>query len=625
MPRSRNPDLDENSAGTRVTSENTTGNGVAPQITSTIGVPEPPPEVIEATGGAGAVTVLNPNAPINRLSEGGITFAYPDLVYSQFIDIDQQIEVTDDTSPNSLVLQIPYHPISQYTNEYIQSYARMHSRYNGDIIFRAQIIGNATFSGTLMWFWWPTKYPKQVVSMADAMKYSYKSQSIQLNSVEELVHKDARQYLYFRSMDEFDIETRPHLVLMVHTSIQSPLKSGIKIRIRIGSRLASASPADRMKMASPFIFANPLPLPSSGTPGGDDVNGKFFPNLLPHYRTRVFRMLTDGNTTAPYSLVDSERHGYNFSLHSSIPGVTGRDGHAISTDSNFLYRKTAVLSSPSGDTNSIVYVLHQLPPSVVTNISAAPAFATMTTENSDKTVEDVPFIKNHIKVYATRTIAPNLLVDTGIYLQRQTTCYTNYGKVVVVLLQIKRGEIPDFENMGFPNISGGTPMMYPHTDVLGPTNFTNNLSKLPTTWVSVKLSDEEPSVVNSLTDIAPSQFTDVATLELFKDLTKSLVEDQVLQFDLVDGEARTRVATLRYIPGRQEFVLNPSEASGRYKLYAGDLNNLVFANFGVQPAAAAFPLTDTSAWLARVPASQLTVSQLFRTNKLNLFTANPTE
>lgn len=621
MVRSRNPDLDENSAGTRVTAENTTGNGVAPQITSTIGVPEPPPEVIEATGGAGAVTVLNPNGPVNRLSEGGIVFAYPDLVYSQFIDIDQQIEVTDDTSPNSLVLQIPYHPISQYTNEYIKSYARMHSRYNGDIIFRAQIIGNATFSGTLMWFWWPTKYPKQVVSMADAMKYSYKSQSIQLNSVEELVHKDARQYLYFRSMDEFDIETRPHLVLMVHTSIQSPLKSGIKIRIRIGSRLASASPADRMKMATPFIFANPIPIPSSGNPAGDDVNGKFFPNLLPHYRTSNFRMLTDGNTTAPYSLVDTNRHGYNFSLRSGIPGVTGRDGHDLGDQTNFLYRRTPV-ESGAVDKNNIVYVIHQLPPSVVANISAAPAFATMTTEGADKAVEDVAFIKNHVKAYATRTIAPNLLIDKGIYLARQTTCYTNYGKIVVVLLNIVRGEVADFENMGFPNISGGTTMLYPHSDVLGPTNFTNNLVKLPTTWVTVKISDEEPSIVNSLTDIAPSQFTDVSTLELFKDLTNGLVEDQVLQFDLVDGEARTRVATLRYIPGRQEFVLNPTEATGRYKLFAGDINNLVFANFGVQPSAAAFPLTDTSSWLARVPSSPITVTQNFLANRQNLITTN---
>lgn len=616
MVRTRNPDLDENSAGTHVTAENTTGNGVAPQITSTIGVPEPAPEVIEATGGAGAVTILNPNGPVNRLSEGGIVFAYPDLVYSQFIDIDQQIEVTDDTSPNSLVLQIPYHPISQYTNDYIKSYARMHSRYNGDIIFRAQIIGNATFSGTLMWFWWPTKYPKQVVSMADAMKYSYKSQSIQLNSVEELIHKDARQYLYYRSMDEFDVESRPHLVLMVHTSIQSPLKSGIKIRIRLGSRLASASPADRMKMATPFIFANPVPIPMSGNPGGDDVNGKFFPSLLPHYRTSAYRMFTDGNTTASYSLVNSERHGYNFSLRSSIPGVSGRDGHDLPDSANFLYRRTPVKSGTI-DTNCLVYVIHQLPPDVVTTISAAPAFATMTTDGADQAVSDVPFIKNHVKTYATRTIAPNLAVDTGIYLTRQTTCYTNRGKIMVVLITIQRGEVKDFENLGFPDISGGTTMLYPHSDVLGPTNYTNSLSKLPTTWVTVKLSDEEPSIVNSVTDIAPSLFTDVSTLELFKDLTVGLVEDQVLQFDLVDGEARTRVATLRYIPGRQEFVMNPSEPSGRYKLYAGDINNLVFANFGVQPSAAAFPITDTSAWLSRTPASEMTVAHQFLRNTMN--------
>lgn len=617
----RNPDLDENSAGTRITASNTTGNGVAPQITSTIGVPEPPPEVIEATGGSGAVTVLNPNAPVNRLSEGGIVFAYPDLVYSQFIDIDQQIEVTDDTSPNSLVLQIPYHPISQYTNEFIQSYARMHGRYNGDLIFRAQIIGNATFSGTLMWFWWPRKYPSSVVKMADAMKYSYKSQSIQLNSVEELVLHDARQYLYYRDMDEFDVDSRPHMVLMVHTSIQSPLKEGVKIRIRIGSRLASASPADRMKMVTPFIFANPLPLASSGGAGEGNINGKKIPEVLPHYRTSHYRMVLDGNTTAQYSLVNSQRYGTNFTFNCGIPGVSGRDGRDVTPPdtNNWLYRRTPVESGTT-DKNCLVYVIHQLPPSVVLNIAAAPAFATMTTPGADQAVQDVSFIKNHIKVYAVRSIAPNLAIDTGLTLARQTTCYTNYGKIVVVLVNVDRSEISDYENLGFPNIGGGTNMMYPHSDILGPTNFTNNLNKLPGNWVALKFSDEEPSIVNSNTDIAPSLFTDVSTLEYFKDLTANLVEDQVLQFDLVDGEAKIRVATLRYIPGRQEFVINPID-SNKYKLYAGDINNLVFANYGIQPAAASFPVTDTTTWLGRTPSSSLVTSNGFISNKMNLMTA----
>lgn len=601
MNRNRNPDLAENSAGARVTSENTTGNGIAPQITSTIGVPEPPPEVVEATGAAGAVTVLNPNAPVNRLSEGGIVFAYPDLVYSQFIDIDQQIEVTDDTSPGSVVLQIPYHPISQYTNQFIQSYARMHGRYNGDLIFRAQIIGNTTFSGTLMWYWWPRRYPSAIASMADAMKYSYKSQSIQFNSVEELLLHDARQYLYYRDMDELDIDSRPHLVLIVHTTIMSPLREGIKVRIRIGSRLASASMADRAKMATPFIFANPLPIPASGTPGADFINGRSLPEIFPHLSTTTYRMMIDGNTTGTYNLFDNLGHARKYSLETQINGLLA-PVDTISYQKNFITMHT---TSEDGK-YYFVYSAHQFDPTLVSNIARDGTFFSMTNANVLSVTADAAFIKSHTSVYATRSLSTSLNIMDGVTLVQQTTCYTSAGKITLFVVEIKNGT----PYPGFTNIAGGTQMLLPHSNVLGPTNYTDNLVKLPGNWVSLKFTDEEPSVVASNTDIAPTSFNDPAVLSYFIKLSDRTTEDQILQFDLVDSVARIRVATVRFVPGRKEFVINPSDAV-KYRQYAGDLSNLLFANFGVQPAAAAFPLTDTTNWLSRFPSSSLTTIRNF--------------
>ena len=105
---SRNPDLNENEADAAMPISNTLGRSAAPQPTSVIGTPEPPPQVIEATGGAGAVAILNPFGPVNRLNEGAILFNIVDLIYSQWIDIDQQIEVTDSTPPGTVVIQIPY-------------------------------------------------------------------------------------------------------------------------------------------------------------------------------------------------------------------------------------------------------------------------------------------------------------------------------------------------------------------------------------------------------------------------------------------------------------------------------------------------------------------------------------
>lgn len=211
---SRNPDQNENSAEAAIPVGVNNAGGIAPQASSTIGVPAPPPETIEAVGCSQAYTCLNPFGPVDRMSEGAIVFDLPQLVYGQYLDIDQQFEITDDMSPGSVILQIPYHPISDYTNPYIKLYSKFHSRYNGDILFRMQLIGNATYSGTLMWFWYPTRYPSSIVTFAEAQKYEYKTQSVVMPSVEAFIHRDARQYGNYRDMRDGDIADRPHLSLI---------------------------------------------------------------------------------------------------------------------------------------------------------------------------------------------------------------------------------------------------------------------------------------------------------------------------------------------------------------------------------------------------------------------------
>ena len=175
---SNNPDLDRNVGETLSPITNTNAGGLAPQATTTMGVPEPPPQTISATGAVGPVVRLNPYGPDNRLDQGAITFSYPDLIYDQFMEVQQQFEISDDTEPGTVLLQIPYDPLSEYMNPFIRNYARMHGRYNGDLLIRCFMIGNATYSGTLMWFWYPTKYPKRIADLYEAQKYSYKTQSV---------------------------------------------------------------------------------------------------------------------------------------------------------------------------------------------------------------------------------------------------------------------------------------------------------------------------------------------------------------------------------------------------------------------------------------------------------------
>lgn len=613
MPR--NPDLDENSAGTSIATSNTTGNGVAPQATSVVGAPEPPPQVIETTGGTGAVTVLNPFGPVNRLSEGGITFAYPDLIYSQFIDTDSQIEVTDDTSPGTLILQIPYDPTSQWVNEYIRSYARMHNRYNGDIIYRAQIIGNATFSGTFCWFWWPTEYPNKIVRMADAHKYAYKTQSIQLNSVEELILKDARQYLYYRDINEQDVRFRPHLCLMVHTSVISPLRQGIKVRIRIGSRLAANTPPDLAKMCIPFQFADPVPIANVPTPGADQLNGRSLATVFPHIRTKPFHLTMDGTTTFQYNLLDSLGYGVDFTLNMPVPCLTG--GVFPDANSRRLVATNFEVNWVSADKLRVVTIVHQFSPELESKIANDTNFIDICKGDDWLTkVSTMAPLKNALKIHVIRENAARLEVykhdNFEIILVKQLAIMSEFGKIYVFAYEnvVPSNSLTYAAMGGIPNVAGGKRAVLPHSDVLGNVTYTNELISLPSTWVSLKLNLEEPTVVTDNENIAPTLFTDIPIITYFQDLSKNVIQDQVLQFDLVDSESQTRVCSLRYLPTRKEFVINPMDTV-KYRQFAGEARNLIIANYGVVPTASSFPLTDTSNWLTRFPKTLLTTMAYF--------------
>lgn len=614
MPR--NPDLDENSAGANVATSNTTGNGVAPQATSVVGAPEPPPQVIETTGGAGAVTVLNPFGPVNRLSEGGITFAYPDLIYSQFIDTDSQIEVTDDTSPGTLILQIPYDPTSQWVNEYIRSYARMHNRYNGDIIYRAQIIGNATFSGTFCWFWWPTEYPNKIVRMADAHKYAYKTQSIQMNSVEELILKDARQYLYYRDIGEQDVRFRPHLCLMVHTSVISPLRQGIKIRIRIGSRLAASTPPDLAKMCIPFQFADPVPIPNVPTPGADQLNGRSLGTIFPHINVKPFHLTMDGTTTFKYNLLDALGYARDFTFDMPVPCLTG--GVFPNQNNRRLVATNFEVNWTTADKLRVVTVVHQFSPDLELKIANDTNFIDICKGDDWLTkVSTIAPLKNALQIHVIRENAAKLEVykDTSgfeIILVKQLAIMSEFGKIYVFAYEniVPSNNLEYAALGGIPNIAGGNKATLPHSEVLGNVTFTNSLISLPSTWVALKLNLEQPTVVTDNENIAPTLFSDIAINTYFQNLSKDIIADQVLQFDLVDSESQTRVCSLRFLPERKEFVINPMDTV-KYRQFAGEARNLIVANYGVVPTASSFPLTDTSNWLTRFPKTQLTTVHTF--------------
>nr|UHR49803.1 MAG: hypothetical protein [Sanya orius sauteri Solinvi-like virus 1] len=608
MPR--NPDLNENSAGRVMTTGNTGGNGTAPQPTSTIGAPEPPPEVIEATGGSGAVTIINPLGPDNRLDEGGIVFAYPDLVYSQFIDTDTQIEVTDDSPPGTLILQIPYHPISDYTNNFIKTYCRFHNRYNGDIIFRFQIIGNAMFSGTFCFFWWPRKYPTKLVKMEDAMKYAYKTQSVQMNSVEEYVLKDARQYLYYRDMAEIDIDSRPHLCMFVHTSVVNPLRVGVKVRIRVGSKLASASAIDRAKGAIPFVLADPVVIPNSVIPGDVGLNGRKLFDVFPHMVTYfdTYKFVLDGS--ALVSTFDESILRSNFNYDTALPCLAG--GEFPSKENKRLYVSSIKGWVPTTSRDlRIVYVVHNFPKDVELAIADTTEFSEQVEGDNWLTkVANMTAIAANVKINVRRSNTTELVIykdtDTDFVskIVAQHSCICNYGQFTVfaLLVTIPSNDIKYGALCGIPNIATGSKLKIPHSSVLGPLRLATDLNVLPSTWRHLAITRQDTSVINNGDELAQSMFTEGTFLTYFNSLSHTLTEDQCLQWDFVDLESSTRVATVRYLPRRWCFTINPSDTIA-YRQYPNSLLNLAFANFGTYTTASSFPITDITNWPSRLASS----------------------
>lgn len=605
MPR--NPDLNENSAGRVMTTSNTGGNGVAPQPTSTIGAPEPPPEVIEATGGSGAVTIINPLGPDNRLDEGGIVFAYPDLVYSQFIDTDTQIEVTDDSPPGTLILQIPYHPISDYTNNFIKTYCRFHNRYNGDIIFRFQIIGNAMFSGTFCFFWWPRKYPTKLVKMEDAMKYAYKTQSVQMNSVEEYVLKDARQYLYYRDMAEIDINSRPHLCMFVHTSVVNPLRVGVKVRIRVGSKLASASSVDRAKGAIPFVLADPVVIPNSVIPGDVGLNGRKLFDVFPHMTNYfdTYKLILDGS--AIVNQFDESIFRNNFNFDTAIPCLAG--GEFPSAENRRLYVSSVKGWVPATSRDlRIVYVIHNFPKAVELAIADSTEFIQQVEGDDWLTkVQNMTAIAANVKINVRRSNTTALTIykdkDTDFIskIVAQHSCVSNYGQFTVfaLLVTIPSNDIKYGALLGIPNIATGSKLQIPHSSVLGPLGLAADLSVLPSTWRHLAITRQDTTVINNGDELAQSVFTEGTFITYFNSLATTLTEDQCLQWDFVDLESSTRVATIRYLPRRYCFTVNPSDTIA-YRQYPNSLQNLAFSNFGTYTTASSFPITDITNWPSRL-------------------------
>lgn len=610
-----NPNLAVTGSEDAVSQGSSNRGGIAPQATSTIATPQPPEQIIESTGGLAKTTVLNPYGPVNRMTEGAITFDYPSLVYSQFMDTDQTYRITDSMAANQIILQIPYDPLSQYMNDYIRTYVGLHSRYNGDIIIRVNTISNQTFSGAMIVSWFPTQYPAEVASRPNIQKYSYQIMALVMPSTEYYILKDARQYLYYRETSDTDIPTRPHLVFAVHLPLRSPLKDGVFADIVIGSRLCNQF--DAKFGAIPFYVANPILVPIGPTPGGDTLNGKALSEVFPTYDINFLNMCIDGITTLPqYSLLDQQGMEIFFDLRSPVPCLTG----GVFPDAN--NRRLVATDFEQGviqnDQIRVCVVISRLSLNESKTVANTQTFIdTCKGDNWLEQCKTAAWLRTVVSVYCSRNNSATLNVYTKdsfkIDLVQQTTMVTSIGLIYILCYNsnVPSNNLTYAAMGGIPDQAQPTAIVIPHNPVLGAVDTSDRLVPLPQLWAALKFTTLNPGIVTSNAEIAPTLVTEASILKKFDDLSAGLPSDQCIQFELLEPVAQTRVAIVRYLHVQRDFVISPADGIN-YKRYPNSASHLVISQYGTVRTNSGFPQTETPGWPKRFPDSNLMTESYYR-------------
>ncbi|UTQ50726.1 MAG: calicivirus capsid-like protein [Novo Mesto picornavirus 1] len=572
----RNPDLDEMPQAPVVPASTSNQGGTAPQPTSVAGLPVPPPQNVLATGNSTAVTVLNPFGPRNEMLQGGIIMDLPGVCYSQYIQMTNQLEVSDDTLPWTIIAQLPYDPTSEFMNDFCRAYALQHERYNGDIMYQIQVIGNASYSGSLIAGWVPKRIEPNVLKPTDIQTLSFKAMSVTLPSVETFILHDARKNGYYREHNEGNIKDRPHIVIAVHTSIVSPLRTGITVRIRISSRFASVLD-QKLYGAQPFMLAYPKSIELGPSPSASVFDNRPMGEVFPHMYLdgADYRMVVDGAATDAYggAYHDMGRPIRTFQLpYPTIAATKNLQSPAVLCKDNLICFYYA---------DYVVSGFDELVP------------GTDITGSSFNSIQDT-FKESGYFVVGRMSLVELEWAKGKIIMQYDTT--TRKGRVTVWVYQGAENQT----TIDLPrDKSGGYSL--PYSAVLGPVvTSASDIKGLPLTWRNVTISAERVSIV-SQSEAAPSTLNDAIIERVVVEQASLLGQDSYLQFDLQDPESRQRVATLRWSTERRAFVISTLDL-GRYFLYPSDIRKLVVANWSGVPKSSGFPNTTITQWASRSPA-----------------------
>jgi hypothetical protein len=543
---------------------------------------------------------LNPSGPPNMMSAGAIAFDLKDLVYNQFIDCNEMMTYTDDTADGAILFQIPYDPKSKWMNPYAQAYINLHERYAGDLEYRFTVVGNQTFSGFLGFCWYPHKVDAQNMTVSEAMKYNYIAESINQPFSAIFRLSDARQTKFWRSTsdtDQADIDQRPHLICFVILTAVSPLKEGIKIRIRVASKLS-----DGFQVSNPIIDVKSIPddrpfgisdldykkmlgstiVPSIARPlTRPDIrfhavlDGSTFPNI--HNVVGDF-VYTDLPKQAEHWTTSFGRVGYlpgQYILCGiNQPNLTYMWCDFTKCTDIFLDLVPVSDGGPNKKTR-IEEILNEF----------------FRTNDIEIAIEGV-YNRLGIDLYVRYLNSPDKLEICGTEIETteyvQTSFISKYGVGHITFISPKEPKSINWD--GFPQPL--TLQTLKRSQIIGVSTF-NETSPMPVGWRHLAITPELPYAVAE--GVVTSHNPDHISLgALMQALSQSAGPNECLQVEVSDKESARPIMTCRYLLDRRCFVVNVGDQKMQFGTSLRSCEFMYISAISIVQRSTAFPLTALS-------------------------------
>jgi hypothetical protein len=546
---------------------------------------------------------------------GGVTFDTKDLVYSNALDTNVQYLFTDSTAVGSVLFKIPYGHQSQYLNPYAKSWINQHERYAGPIEYIIHLIGNATFSGELIIFWYPSD-PGDSLPIYEMQKYSWATLGAQFPSTESMILKDARQDLFYRKSNVTYTDV-PYIGVGVFVSLVSPLKDGVMARLRIQSKLCNGS-----ECGEPFQVSNPIIGPQvSNTTNNNDTSltfGELVSTVDIDPDIPLF-METDGrrqNPRATHLTYNNTaiKHFYQQNNFDSWTEVFGSGANSTSNP-----KAAHVSYIPSAGDNYWYVGVFDSPTSYRNGGNPFYPFDLGTTVTAARNRLSMGNLQD-TQVYSAITEEVNLLTNINAigpdgFKYDGVTCKVIYhitnDRGHYRYYELSHSPLLDTTTYSLDGPATGTAQdvdpLSPPIIRLGTANTayvnTDHYPMLPSGWTALKFTNELPFAVSDVITASNVQ-TNVPDYRVYHTFHKlalkhGVTDNTFLQFSLKDPETGYIVAVIRYHHIRRTFMVNTYPGQ-EYQLFEGQLTNLVITDLAVVNPSVTLPITDTSYWTSRL-------------------------